>query len=186
MTDRDLEEYRALRATIRERGTARAWIVVFGLMGWAALTLAAAVAGVPPALTLMPLLVLAATFEAVFSLHIGVERIGRYLQVFHEGHSEDPPAPDHAAATGWEGIAMAFGRPSRGTRTDPLFTVCFAIAGVLNFTPALLAGLVPVEAIAIGTAHLVFIARLAVAYRGSTAQRAADLARFEQLKRTPG
>lgn len=184
MTDRDLEEYSALRATIRERGTARVWIVVVGLTGWAALSLAAAVTGVAPALTLVPLVLLAATFEAVFSLHIGVERIGRYLQVFHEGRPEDAPAPGHAARTGWEGIAMTFGPPLRGTRTDPLFTVCFAIAAVLNFTPTLLAGPVPVEAIVIGAAHLVFIARLAVARRASTTQRAADLARFEQMKRT--
>ena len=30
MTARELEEYRALRATIRERGTARVWIFVVG------------------------------------------------------------------------------------------------------------------------------------------------------------
>ena len=33
---------------------------------------------------LLPLLVLAAGFEAIFALHINVERIGRYLQVFHD------------------------------------------------------------------------------------------------------
>src|SRR3954465_15690792 len=42
MADRDVEEYKALRATIRQRGTARAWIFVAGLAAWAALTLATA------------------------------------------------------------------------------------------------------------------------------------------------
>ena len=32
MTPRELEEYRALRETIRERGTARVWIFVVGLV----------------------------------------------------------------------------------------------------------------------------------------------------------
>src|SRR5437867_12947540 len=42
MTPRELEEYRALRATIRERGTARIWIFVVGLLGWAGLVTATA------------------------------------------------------------------------------------------------------------------------------------------------
>ena len=40
MTDRDLEEYKALRATIRQRGTARTWVFGAGLAAWAALALA--------------------------------------------------------------------------------------------------------------------------------------------------
>ena len=35
MTDRDLEEYKALRATIRQRGTARIWVFGAGLAAWA-------------------------------------------------------------------------------------------------------------------------------------------------------
>ena len=49
------------------------------------------------------LLLLVATFEAVRTLHLGVERIGRYLQVFHE---PEPPAPGDAR---WEHVAMALG-----------------------------------------------------------------------------
>src|SRR5947208_14124487 len=37
MTARELEEYRALRATIRERGTARVWIFVVGFGLWGGL-----------------------------------------------------------------------------------------------------------------------------------------------------
>ena len=93
MTARDHEEYRALRATIRERGTARVCIFAGGIVAWAAATIATAALASTPLATLLPLLVLASVFEAVFALHIGVERIGRYLQVFHE---TDPPALDLA------------------------------------------------------------------------------------------
>ena len=48
--------------------------------------------------TLVPLLILVAGFEAIFALHVNVERIGRYLQVFHEDDD------------GWEQVAMQFGR----------------------------------------------------------------------------
>ena len=93
MTAREHEEYRALRATIRERGTARVCIFAGGIVAWAAVTIATAAMASTPLATLLPLLVLAAAFEVVFALHIGVERIGRYLQVFHE---TDPPALDLA------------------------------------------------------------------------------------------
>ena len=84
MTPRELEEYTALRETIRERGTARVWIFVAGLVAWAALVIATAALAALPVATLLPLLILAGTFEAVFSLHAGVERVGRYIQVFFE------------------------------------------------------------------------------------------------------
>ena len=58
--------------TIRERGTARHWVVIAGLGVWAALALASAVIALP-ALTLVPLLVLVASFEVIFTLHTGVE-----------------------------------------------------------------------------------------------------------------
>ena len=41
-----------------------------------------------PLATLVPLLVLAAAFECVFALHVGIERVGRYLQVFYEDRWE--------------------------------------------------------------------------------------------------
>src|SRR5688572_17330474 len=113
MTDRELEEYKALRATIRQRGTARAWVFGAGLAAWATLALATTLVSLP-LITVIPLLLLAATFEVVFGLHVAVERIGRYLQVFYEDR--------------WEQTAMAFGAPMAGTRTDPLFAVYFGAA----------------------------------------------------------
>jgi hypothetical protein len=173
MTPRELEEFRALRATIRERGTARIWIVLTGLTGWAALAIATAALAALPIATFLPLLVLAVTFEIVFSLHTGVERVGRYIQVFFEDET----------AGGWEHETMAYGRAFPGSGTDPLFTFYFWLATVFNFIPAVLAQPVPVEWWVVGVVHVLFMARLAVARRQANRQRALDLERFEQLKR---
>jgi len=170
MTQRELEEYKALRATIRQRGTARVWVFVAGLIGWAGLTVATAALATLPIATLLPLLVLAAVYEAVFSLHIGVERIGRYVQVF----LEDGP--------GWEAMAMSFGKPFRGTAADPLFTVFFVLAAVLDIVPALLAEPVAIEIAVVGTAHVIVIARMIAGRRAASAQRALELERFRQMK----
>lgn len=173
MTPRELEEYRELRATIRERGTTRVWVFLAGLVAWAALTIATAALASLPVATLLPLLVLAAAFEAVFALHIGVERIGRYVQVYLED------------GAGWEHAAMAFGRPLTGGRTDPLFSAFFLVAAILNFVPALFATpLQPTEWSVLGVAHLFVIARIVFARVVSARQRAADLQRFQELKRS--
>jgi len=169
MTPRDQEEYRALRATIRERGTTRIWIFVVGLVGWAGLVIATAALAALPVATLLPLLVLAVVFEAVVALHTGVERIGRYIQVFHEN------------GRGWEQTAMAYGRTFR-TFNDPLFAVVFIVAAALNYVPVLIAEPVPVEVAVIGAAHLLFVARVVVARRAAARQRTLDLERFQRLK----
>jgi hypothetical protein len=170
MRTQQQEEYRALRATIRQRGTAKVWVLLAGMIGWGGLTTATAALASLPVATFLPLLVLAVTFEAVFNLHVGVERIGRYLQVFHED------------ATGWEHTAMAFGRPLKGTGTDPLFVAFFLIATFLNIVPALLAEPVQLEITVVGVAHLLFVVRVLIARRSAAKQRAADLKRFEDMK----
>ena len=182
MTSRELEEYRALRDTIRERGTVRIWVFLAGLVAWAALTVATAALAALPVATLLPLIVLAAAFEAVFSLHVGVERIGRYLQVFFEN---DAPtgATGERGSLGWEHVAMAFGRPRAGSRVDPLFAVFFILATILNFIPVVLAEPVRIEVVVIGTAHVLFIGRILAARWVAPRQRAADLERFRQMKK---
>ena len=85
MTAREQDEYIALRATIRERGTARVCLFVGRHRRLGGARRSPRPRWRPrPIATLLPLLVLASMFEAVFALHVGVERIGRYLQVFHE------------------------------------------------------------------------------------------------------
>ena len=170
MTATDQTEYRELRATIRERGTARVWLFVMGLVGWGALTIATAALAAPPVGSLVPLVVLAAVFEGVFALHVGVERIGRYLQVAHE--------PD---AHGWEHAAMAFGRPRGAAAIDALFSVPFALAAALNLVPALLPGPTREELVFVGGAHALFLLRLVAARGAAKRQRTIDLARFREL-----
>src|SRR5258708_39056852 len=108
-------ESRPLRARIRGGGPARFYFFPAGRAAWAALVAATAALASTPVATLLPLLVLAAIFEAVFALHVGVERIGRYLQVFYESDAPEPESPDLPT---WERAAMAFGRPARAVTTD--------------------------------------------------------------------
>jgi hypothetical protein len=181
MTVREIEEYRAMRCTIRERGTARLWIFTVGLAAWGALTVATLVLVSLPVATLIPLVVLAGSFEAVLALHIGVERIGRYLQVFFEDESSDP---------GWEHRIMAFARtplPGGGAvATDPLFAVVFCLAALFNLIPAALAGAVASEWVIIGGIHAVFVVRVLRARSYAGRQRQVELARFQELKRASG
>jgi hypothetical protein len=179
MTPCEVEEYRALRATIRERGTARVWIFAVGLMAWAALTVATAGLGGIPIAVFVPLVVLVGTFEGVFALHIGVERIGRYIQVFYEDAS---PSDAGIRARKWEHAISAFGGGVPGSATDPLFAWVFAATTLLNFIPVLLASPVAIEVAVLGAAHLAFLIRIAFAVRASKRQRRFELARFKEIK----
>jgi hypothetical protein len=171
MTPRELEEFRALRDTVRSRGTARVWVFLAGMVGWGALSIATASLAALPVATFLPLLIISITFEAVFSLHVGVERIGRYIQVFLEDDGD-----------GWEHVAMALGPPLKGTSSDPLFSSYFILATLLNIVPAILAQPVPLEVGVVGGVHLIFIVRVFVAKNIASRQRAADLVRFTDLK----
>src|SRR2546423_1861224 len=168
MTTRELEEYRALRATIRERGSLRVGVYVAGLVAWAAVTVATAALASTPLAVLLPLLVLIATFEAVFALHVGVERVGRYLEVFY--------------ADQWEHVAMAFGRPTSGARSDALFAVPFFLATLFNFGPVVALHPIAAELVFVGGAHLLFALRLLAARIAAARQREMDRVRFQQLK----
>ena len=168
MLPRERDEYRALRATIRTRGTARVWAFLAGLTAWASLAIATATLLPVPLATLIPLIVLAAAFEGVFAFHVGIERMGRYLQVYHEDT--------------WEQISMTFGTPLAGTGTDPMFVGVFGLATVLNFAQVLVAGPVPMELIVLGAAHALFLGRLVAARQAARRQRTADLQRFQQLR----
>ena len=167
------EEYAALRATIRERGTRRMTLVVATVVAWASLALVADIWLGTPVSSLVPLLVLVAGFEVTFALHVGVERVGRYLQVHYEG-TPDAPA--------WEHTAMRFGTvptPAAG-RVDPLFSALFIFATALNLVPVVLAtvglpgGLL--ELGVFGVLHLAFVVRIARARAYASRQRQLDLA----------
>jgi hypothetical protein len=177
MSEIDLNsaEYVALRATIRERGTARMVVLVVGFAAWAALAIALGVARLEGAVTLVPFLVLVATFEINFFIHIGVERIGRYIQVLHE---------ERAGAAGWETMAMKFGARalSGAPRLDPLFSAIFFSAATINFLSSNVVDQRRPGWIAVSlVAHLAFNYRIVRARRISATQRANELEHFRSL-----
>lgn len=166
-----LEEYRALRATIRERGTARVVVTTITFVSWAGLALAAYALSVGPLVGLLPLVVLAAGFEGVFALHVGVERIGRYLQARYE---------EPAGTPGWEHAAMSFGANKRlNPGVDALFFWPFIIATLLNLMLVLLlhgGEDIPVQSIVwFSLGHGILAGRLVSARRFARRQRQADL-----------
>ena len=173
MTPADIE-FTELRRTIAVRGTVRLLLGPATIGLWAAVAMSARY-GDPRVQILLPLLVLTAGFEGVRALHIGVERIGRYLQVFHEGTGRSLPK--------WEAAAMAPSRPGPGLALSPLFTPLFTLACLAN---ALLSWdpLAPILVAVWAAAHLALIVRVALADRACRQQRAADLAHFQALRPT--
>jgi len=171
MSDDSPAEYQGLRATIRERGTLRICLILVGLIAMSALVVALRATSLSGVIALLPLLVLAATFEINFFIHTGVERIGRYLQVFYE---------ERAGVPGWETTAMNYGANYR-SGLDPLFSTLFAAAATINFLTTLAVAREP-GWIALSLAgHLTFGYRIASAKARAASQRAIDLDRFRRL-----
>jgi hypothetical protein len=140
MDQLQISEYQALRATIRTRGGLRLTLSLAGLAAWA-LTLVAILAWLPnPIAGSIPLLLLMTTFEVNRMLHVGVERIGRYLQVFYED-----PTVSGTDSPAWESTAMSFGKAVPGAGGHPLLVPIFLIATLLNFLTVVLPGPVPLE-----------------------------------------
>jgi len=157
-----------MRATIAQRGTVRILLAPVTFFFWAGTAIATAAVITVALSTLVPLLVLAAGFEAIYALHINVERIGRYLQVFHERDG------------GWEHVAMAFGQQFPGSGPDPLFGRMFVIAVSVNYLPVVLGG-ETTEMVVLAVLHLILIGRIRYARGVAAKQRALDLERFETL-----
>lgn len=166
-------EYAQLRATIRTRGSLRVGLVVGVLAVWALMTALGAAFVLLPLAALPPLIVLMAGFEAAYALHVGVERIGRYLYARYE-----------AGVTPllWEGAIAAFGAGHRSTMrpTDALFTSYFVMAVVLNGLMGAL-GATPPERVALALAHAAALLRILMAKRTLAKQRDEDLARFANV-----
>lgn len=172
MNDLGQAEYRALRDTIRERGSVRMWITFAGFVAWGILALAILIGDVEGAGTLVPLVVLAASYEINFFIHTGVERVGRYVQVFYE---------EREGSTGWETIAMKYGA-TFPSGLDPLFSPVFVTATILNLLVSLAAATRrPGWSVLAFAAHAVFAYRLVAARAAARSQRALDLERFRSL-----
>ncbi len=146
-------------------------VVPLVFVGWAATAVATAAVITVAISTLVPLLILVAGFESVFALHVNVERIGRYLQVFHEGTD-----------TGWETVASRFGERFATAAPDPLFGRLFVLATSVNFLPAALGWENLPELVVLAVLHLLFINRIRLARAFVATQRGTDLERFVALR----
>ena len=165
-------EFGVLRQTVAGRGTARVILLPVTLLGWAALAVTLVLFSELPVAALLPLALLAGGFEAIHALHVGVERIGRYLQVFYE---------EQGNGAHWETTAMQVGPALPGGGVDPLFTALFLSAIALNMVPALLPAPTPIEMGVIGAVHAVVALRIVRARLAARRQRGVELERYRQL-----
>ena len=172
-------EYLVLRRTIAQRGALRPILLVVGMAVWS-LVLTAVIAWVPyPVAAAIPLLVIAATFEAIRPLHFGAERIGRYLQVFYEEAGErNRPLRDTPA---WERVAMSFGTVP-GVGGHPLFIPIFFLATLANYFAVLIPGPLPIEIGVMALLHVAVIAWFVAAHAAMKKQREIELARLRELQ----
>lgn len=167
-------EFIALRRTIASRGTARIILLPVTLIGWAALACTLLFVSDLPIASLFSLAILVGGFEAIHALHVGVERIGRYVQVYYEASENGPQ---------WETTAMAIGPALPGGGVDPLFTVVFAAAALTNVIPALLPAPIDLREIGVIAAlHAAFVVRLARARGAAARQRAVELESYRAIK----
>lgn len=177
MDDLASREFSALRETIRSRGTARPLVFLAGFATWAGLLLGTLILANPIA-SVVPLLALVATFEVVRSLHLGVERIGRYVQVFFEGSESGrtvgPPA--------WEHTAMVFGPSLPGAGVHPFFQPVFILATTVNMLAVVLPGPLMVELVALGVPHVAVVVWMLYCDRAMRRQRETELTRYLALK----
>ena len=178
MTDLSAAEYTALRETIQTRGGVRICAFLAGFATWA-VCLILVLAWLPnPIAAVIPLMVLVATFEVVRVLHLVVERIGRYIQVFFEEGGEIAPL----APPAWERAAMNFGPSLPGAGGHPLFLPLFALATLANGLAIVFPGPLLVEAISLAMPHATFLLWMIYCDRGMRKQRGSDLARYRALK----
>ena len=168
-------EYAVLRHTIASRGTTRVVLFPIAMIAWAALALIVLTFAEAPLASLYSLAVLVGGFEAIHALHVGVERIGRYLQVYYESPEAGPR---------WENTVMAVGPALPGGGIDPLFTVVFACATFINIIPtlALQPRATDTELGVIGVLHLALVIRIVRARGAAARQRAVELETFRAIR----
>jgi hypothetical protein len=162
-------EFAVLRYTIASRGTARSVLGAVTVGGWAVVASAHALFSDLPLTSVVPLVVLWAGYEALWSVHVGIERIGRFLQVHYE-------RPDGAR---WETTAMGAAPRLPGGGANPLASAVFAGAALVNLGVAFVAEPTGVELLLLTGCHAVFLGRLVQTRMWAARQRRSDLAAFE-------
>jgi hypothetical protein len=166
-------EFRVLRETIAFRGTVRMALVPFTMIGWAIVAGSFVLFTDVPMAAVFSLGVLIAGFEAIHALHVGVERIGRYLQVFYETDIDGPR---------WESTAMRLGPGLPGGGVDPLFAVLFIFATVANLILAFIPSPTRLDLTALLALHVGVIIRVVRARGAAARQRAVDLETFRAIR----
>jgi hypothetical protein len=165
-------EFASLRHTITLRGTVRMALLPLTLFSWALLAVLLLLFGEFPAAVIFPLAVLVAGFEAIHALHVGAERIGRFIQVYYE----DGAGPQ------WETTAMAVGPALPGGGIDPLFSVVFITAALANLIPAFTPEPTGRELAVLVPLHLLFVIRVVRARGAAARQRAVELESYRAIK----
>jgi len=157
------DEHHVLRVTIQQRGTARMVMIPLIFIGWAATAVATAAVITVAVSTLVPLLILVAGFEAVFALHVNVERISDYLKAIH------------ADEGGWQEADFYHRSGRKGP--DPLFSRVFVLATSVNFLPAALGWENLPELTILAVLHLLFINRVRLGRAFAATENAEKAAR---------
>ena len=167
-------EFKVLRHTISTRGTVRIILLPVAMLGWAILVSTLLITGhTTPLASVFSLAILAAGFEGIHALHVGVERIGRYLQVYYEVGNDGPQ---------WETTCMLVGPALPGGGVDPLFTVLLGGATIANVIPLLFATTTRVELAVVGLLHAAFLIRLARARWAAARQRTVELESYRAIR----
>ena len=179
MADLAEREFAVLRETIRSRGGTRPIVCLIGIIAWAVVLTAVLSWLANPIASVVPLLILATTFEVIRSLHLGVERIGRYLQVYFEA---DASGSTPTSPPAWEHAAMAFGPSLPGAGVHPYFLAVFLMATFVNFLGVIFPGPVLIELVSLAVPHVGFVIWVLYCDAAMKRQRASELARFRQLR----
>ena len=119
-----LEEFRALRASIRERAIARVLLLAMTWLGWAALATAIMLVVPAPLLLTVPLVVLLAAFEVNLGTVRAAERVSNYLRVVFE---------ERRAVSGWESASADLASRYPSSVGDPLFVWVFIAVLCANY-----------------------------------------------------
>jgi hypothetical protein len=165
-------EFRVLRETIAARGTTRMALLPLTMIGWALIAGGILLLTELPFAGVFSLGVLVGGFEAIHALHVGVERIGRYLQVYYEAGGDGPL---------WESTAMRLGPGLPGAGVDPLFTVVFVAATMANLMLVFIPQPTRLDLGVLGVVHLAFLVRVVRARGAAARQRAVDLETFRAI-----
>lgn len=166
-------EFEILRQTIATRGTVRIVMGFVACAGWAITSAGLFVWNGSAVTSVFSLAVLVGGFETIHALHVGVERIGRYLQVYFPGEETD---------AWWEAAAMTVGPALPGGGVDPLFSGVFLATTITNLIAAAIVGGRPMLLGVLILLHGCFVLRVLRARRAATRQRTIELESFRAVR----